>query len=187
MIVKTVLKLEKKRASQVAGMPEKTVIDALEMCAVEVQHGAILSAASMSVQKIMDDFLDKDADTGPVQETAIRTVVKSVLINNLTKALPRENQLMASAATLASNCVKKVDLRQRKKKYQSQKKTPSLPPTPPMLDLSAIDDILFQEKKSRRSRRIKKSRKVLCLSAFFLQDEAWDVTLSSKSKGSNSS
>lgn len=65
-------------------MAEKTVIDALEMCAVEGQHEAALSIASLAIKVIIGDVLDGSIIAGQVQKAAMGAVVHLLMIQDVT-------------------------------------------------------------------------------------------------------
>lgn len=64
MIDKSLLDPEKRPDSQVAEMAEMTVIDAMKICAVELQHGAVRSTVSMAICSVRGDALDEGSGAG---------------------------------------------------------------------------------------------------------------------------
>lgn len=58
MIDEALMKSERRRDSQIAEMSEKTIIGAMEMCAVEVQHGTVLSTVSLAILSVVKDVIE---------------------------------------------------------------------------------------------------------------------------------
>lgn len=90
---------EKKRDSRVAEMAKTMIIDALDMCAVEGQDGAVRSVASLTIRPFIEDVLDEGVVAAQIQNVAMRAVVHLVMIQAATDALLKEDQMLGPIAT----------------------------------------------------------------------------------------
>lgn len=88
-------------------MPEKTVVDVPEMCAVEKQVGAVQSVSSLAIGSIIDDVLDEGIVAGQVHKAAIGAVVHPVMIQAVTDALQKEDLFLGSVAPFVPSYVEK--------------------------------------------------------------------------------
>lgn len=84
MIDQSLEESEKKRDSQVADLAERTVIDALEICAVEREHGAGQSVAFLAIWSIISNVLDQEIVTGQKQNADIKAVVHLMMLQVVT-------------------------------------------------------------------------------------------------------
>lgn len=88
-----------KKDSHVNKIAEMKVINALEICAVEGQHGVARSIASLALRSIVGDVLDKRVVAGKIQKTNMKSLIHHVTIQQITGTLLQENRLKSTIAT----------------------------------------------------------------------------------------
>lgn len=81
----------KKRDHQVTELTENTIIDVLEMCAVEGRHGDVRFIVFLAIISVTGDVLDEGKIAAQAREVAARAVVHPVMIQAVTKVLLNED------------------------------------------------------------------------------------------------
>lgn len=84
-------------------MGEKTVIHAIEMCAVKAQQETVWSTESLAIRSVVEDVLKGRVVTGHIQNNAMRVVLQPAMIQAVTDAFRKNDDLMAPIATFVSN------------------------------------------------------------------------------------
>lgn len=103
IIGQALLESERKRKFQIAEMVEKTVIDAIEMCAVKQQDGLALSIKSLVIRSVTRNFSDKGVFANYMQWAAMRAVVHTSMNKAVPEVLFKFNNLIAQIATFVSS------------------------------------------------------------------------------------
>lgn len=148
MFNKAAIKLERKRDFQVAGMAEKTVIDAVDMYAIEGQYGHVRSAVPSAIPSVVGDVLDERVVAEHTQKSATRAVVHPSIIKAVFDTLLKKDD-MAPIATFVANYVEKefICVKKEKKLPELRRKIHMLQPSPPTSDPSDNDDKPSRDKK----------------------------------------
>lgn len=102
----TLMEPEKRRDFQVAEMAEETVLDATEMCAVEIEYGTAWSTVSSNIWSVFGDVLDNRKVTGHMQKAKMRAFVHSAMIEAQADALQKNDNCMIPSFEKAWVCEK---------------------------------------------------------------------------------
>lgn len=94
-----------------AKMAWKTIIDALEMCAVKEKNRSVRSVPLLAITSIIGDVFEEDIVAEQQRKAAMKAVIHPVMIEAVTDALLKEDQLMCLIATFVSTYVEKESAR----------------------------------------------------------------------------
>lgn len=161
---KAFLNSRNRKDPPVAEVTGKTVIDAMEMYAVNAQDGPVRSTILLAVRLLIRNILDRRAVADHMQRVANRAVGYLSMIKTVSDTLPKDDDHMVPIAAIVSNYAKKVPNRVKKEGELtgSRRRLRELLPSHPTSDPSDDDDIPSSEKMNRRLRRDKKTTKTLC-------------------------
>lgn len=84
-------------------MGEKKVIDAMEICALNTQHGHLRSTVALPIGSVIGVVLDEEVVAGYLQETVMRAVVHISMIKAVSNIFLKNDGLMSSIAKFVLN------------------------------------------------------------------------------------
>lgn len=114
---------EKKMNSHVPDMAEKTVLDAVRMCAVEGQQGVARSVTLFAIRSISGDVLEECITAREVQKGAMTAVVHPMMIRAVIANLLKGDQLMDPIAKFVPICAdKELEHAKREEDHYEPKK-----------------------------------------------------------------
>lgn len=149
---------EKKKDFQGAGVAAKTVIDPMEMCAVESKNGPVPLLYHWPYCRWLE-YSGRGRCQCYMQRAATRARVHPSMIKAVTNALLKYDDLMALIAIVVSNYVEKLSTRDKRKNVaRTDKQIIELLPLPSTSDRLEDDDFLFKEKENCRQRRDKNNK-----------------------------
>lgn len=122
MIDKAVIKSRKKRDCKVAGMAEKTIFNAMEMCVVEAQDRPIRLTVLVNIRSVTENTMDKKVVSGHMQRAVMRTVAHPIIIEAVSDALSKIDDLMIPIAAFVWSYVEKESSRVMKKEDLARSK-----------------------------------------------------------------
>lgn len=90
----------KREETQVGEMAEKTVINAMKMCAVEGKHMTVRLTISLAICSVAQDVFDKGVIAGQMPKAALKAAVQPAMIIAVGDAFLKNDDFTDSVETL---------------------------------------------------------------------------------------
>lgn len=87
MIDQALLEFEIKSDSKVTDKAEKTVIDAVKMCAMEAHNGPVRTTLSLAIRSVIENILNEGVVADLMQRAAMRAVSNLTMIKAASNAV----------------------------------------------------------------------------------------------------